>query len=134
MITFISPCLIIHIIAYKYSEAILSHIYRFRNEVLPSITDKIKENWSPPSHALVHWDGKLMETLDGSSSEERLPALVSGVGGPKLLGVPSLPPAEPGQPFGDLIATETVLLLQEWGAADSIRGMVFDTTSTNTGI
>ena len=54
--------------------------------------------------------------------------------GSKLLGVPSLPPAAPRQPFGDLIAAETVRLLQEWGAADSIRGMVFDTTSTNTGI
>ena len=76
-----------------------------------------------------------METLDGSSSkEERLPVLVSGVEGPKLLGVPSLPPAAPRQPFGDLIAAETVRLLQEWGAADSIRGMVFDTTSTNSGI
>ncbi|RXG72887.1 hypothetical protein Avbf_02828 [Armadillidium vulgare] len=40
---------------------------------------------------VVHWDGKLMATLDSKDTDDRLPVLVSGVNGTKLLGVPPLP-------------------------------------------
>ena len=35
--------------------------------------------------------------------------------------------------IGVLIAEATTELLEEWGCADCIVGMVFDTTSSNTG-
>ena len=40
---------------------------------------------------VVHWDGKLMASLDYKDTDDRLPVLVSGVNGTKLLGVPALP-------------------------------------------
>ena len=99
---------------------------------MKTIADKIKQEWKHPVIGLLHWDGKLMDSLDGGSKEERLPILVSGVGGAKLLGVPALPPVgEEG--IGVLIAEATTELLEEWGCADCIVGMVFDTTSSNTG-
>lgn len=41
--------------------------------------------------AAIHWDGKLMDSLGNEyAQEERLPILVTGIGGVKLLGVPAL--------------------------------------------
>ena len=41
--------------------------------------------------AAIHWDGILMDSLTNESkSEDRLPILLSGVGGVKSLGVPAL--------------------------------------------
>ena len=82
--------------------------------------------------ALLHWDGKLMLTLDGANLEERLPTLLSGIGGMKLLGVPALN-TDSSLPMGQKIASATVSLLNEWKCQDSICGMVFDTTAANTG-
>ena len=51
----------------------------------------IKDAWEPPVVLALYWDGKLMNTLGNKAAvEERLPILVSGVGGMKLLGVPAL--------------------------------------------
>ena len=80
--------------------------------------------------SLVHWDSKLMSTLDGAGTEERVPVLLSGVGGTKLLGVPALPA---DVPMGQAIAQVTSEALQQWQAQDTVAGMVFDTTSSNTG-
>ena len=74
-----------------------------------------------------------MSTLEGGSSEERLPVMLSGVGGAKLLGAPALPPRE-DQPMGDLIAEAAVGCAESWNCSSSVVGMVFDTTSSNSGI
>ena len=103
---------------------------RFKKTALTSINQKLKENWRPASVSLCHWDGKLMDTLDGSSSEERVPVLLSGIGGTKLLGVPTLPQ---DLRMGRGTARVTVELLVEWDAEDTVAGMVFDTTSVNSG-
>ena len=73
-----------------------------------------------------------MSTLDGSSKEERLPVLVSGIGGTKLLGVPAISKAAPLE-GGDAIAKAAVGLAKEWEAKESIVGMCFDTTNLNAG-
>ena len=83
--------------------------------------------------SVVHWDGKLMTTLDGGRTAERLPVLLSGESGTKLLGVPALPPLQEGDAVGRLIAEATVGLLQQWNCCDFVRGMCFDTTASNTG-
>ncbi|RXG61615.1 hypothetical protein Avbf_14231, partial [Armadillidium vulgare] len=43
------------------------------------------------SKMVVHWDGKLIATQDSKDTDDRLPVLVSGFNGTKLLGVPPLP-------------------------------------------
>ena len=106
--------------------------HRYSIEVHNTIAQKIKKDWKPPAVALLHWDGKLMLTLDGANLEERLPTLLSGIGGIKLLGVPALN-TDSSLPMGEKIASATVSLLIEWKCQDSICGMVFDTTAANTG-
>lgn len=65
--------------------------------------------------------------------DDRLPVLLSGEGGVKLLGVPKLP-VKSGQPMGSLIADASFDLLDKWGCSHDILGsMVFDTTASNTG-
>ena len=104
---------------------------RYSVEVHNTIAQKIKRDWKPPEIALLHWDGKLMLTLDGAK-KERLPVLLSGIGGTKLLGVPALNSESVG-PMGQQIASATLSLLIQWQCKDSVCGMVFDTTASNTG-
>ena len=73
-----------------------------------------------------------METLDGKGKIERLPILVSGIGGIKLLGVPALP-FKSTERAGALISEASYNPIKQWGCEESISGMVFDTTSANTG-
>ncbi|RXG74021.1 hypothetical protein Avbf_03244 [Armadillidium vulgare] len=82
---------------------------------------------------VVHWDGKLMATLDSKDTDDRLPVLVSGVNGTKLLGVPPLPSSttKAGLKHGKVISVAAKNLLIDW-KCDKIIGMVFDTTSSNT--
>ena len=55
-----------------------------------TIASKIKESWVLPTRGIVHWDGKLMDTLDNEYAvKERLPILLFGIGGVKLLGIPA---------------------------------------------
>ena len=112
----------------------LSHQYAWRsqNETVGIIQEQIKDNWRPPQRSCLHWDGKLMDTLDGRNKEERLPILLSGVGGIKLLGVPAIG-HKSSDKMGKLISESCVSLLEDWKCADTVCGMVFDTTSSNTG-
>ena len=105
---------------------------RYRVESTEAISEDIAENWTPPCVGSVLWDGKLLSTLDNKDKSERLPVLVSGVGGTKLLGVPSIP-HHSTESAGDLISAATVDLLQQWDCKNCVAGMVFDTTSANTG-
>ena len=109
-----------------------TQIYRYRTQSNNSIANKIHSDWLPPAKAVIHWDGKLMATLDSSEQEERLPILLSGIGGSILLGVPSLPHLST-EKAGDLISKATITLLRQWNCRDNVVGMVFDTTSANTG-
>ena len=106
---------------------------RYRSEAVSQIAEQIKEDWKPPSPASIHWDGKLMETLtDKYSTDDRLPVLISGVGGVKLLGVPALP-VKSSESAGSLISSATVNLVEEWSCKEEVSSLVFDTTSANTG-
>ena len=74
-----------------------------------------------------------METLSNKySKDDRLPVLISGVGGIKLLGVPPLP-VKSSESAGSLLSTATLSLAEEWNCHEKISSMVFDTTSANTG-
>ena len=108
---------------------------RYRSAVIPDITKQIKAQWNPSPRMLVHWDGKLMSTLDSKDTDDRLPILVSGINGIKLLGVPPLPSSTKkiGLKQGEVISEATKNLLLDWDCDQNIIGMVFDTTASNTG-
>lgn len=106
--------------------------YRYRKETAHNIADLIKLEWRPSPVLSLHWDGKLMATLDGTDKEERLPVLVSGIKGVKMLGVPVVEHKK-GEKIGPKIAKASVGLLDSWECGNSIKAMVFDTTAANTG-
>ena len=95
---------------------------------------KIKAEWTPSPKIVVHWDGKLMMTLNSKGIDDRLPILVSGANGIKLLGVPPLPAStkKAGLIHGDVVAKATKSLLEDWKCDKNVFGMVFDTTASNT--
>ena len=106
-------------------------IERYRIEAIQNITEKIAENSTPPAAANIHWDGKLMEASDGVGKVEKLPVLLSGNGGTKLLGVPAI--RHKSSSFaGSLIADAFDKLIKIWDCQNSLAGMVFDTTCSNT--
>ena len=110
-----------------------SSAMRFTGATVVKISDEIKSSWVPPDVAAIHWDGKLMDTLGNDHGvEERLPILVSGVGGVKLLGVPTIP-HKSTEKTGPQISKASKELLDEWDCSANVSGMVFDTTSSNTG-
>ena len=73
-----------------------------------------------------------MDAFDGVSKVERLPVLLSGIGGTKLLGVPAI--RHKSSSFaGSLTADASDELIKIWDCQKSLAGMVFDTISSNTG-
>jgi len=105
---------------------------RYRLEAVQTISEKIAENWTILTVANLHWDGKLMDTLDGSTKIERLLILLSGIWGTKLLGVPAFP-HKSSTSAGSLIAKASDELIKIWDCKNSLSGVVFDTTCSNTG-
>lgn len=48
-------------------------------QITEKIAEDIKDSWVSPINGNLHWDEKLMNTLDSKyKNEERLPVLVSG--------------------------------------------------------
>lgn len=107
--------------------------YRYRIAIGSSISENIRRDWKPPEIGSVHWDGKLMYSLGSKYTDvERLPVLISGYEGVKLLGVPQIA-SKTTDPIGDIISNATKQLLVKWNCTDVVACMVFDTTSANTG-
>ena len=108
--------------------------YRYREDAVKSISVQIKAEWESSPTLALHWDGKLMSTLEGTGQEERLPILVSGKCGVKLLGVPVVQSKKGDKDkVGPKIADASVDLLIDWDCAEKVKSMVFDTTALNTG-
>lgn len=77
---------------------------------------------------VVHWDGKLLPKILQKECVERLAIIVSKGDDEQLLGVPAL-----DNSTGISQAEAVTDSLEEWGIADKIVGMCFDTTASNTG-
>lgn len=94
---------------------------------------KFRQN--PPKFATLHWDSKMLKDVLGSdpgSSTETLAVLVSGEAPyqeGKLLGIPTIENSS-----GLSQAKASLDLLIAWDMTDNIRALVFDTTSSNSGI
>ena len=92
---------------------------------------------SKPKHTALHWDSKLIDDNHGTK-HERLAVLVSGapdhIEG-KLIGVPSLVDGE-GQATstGEAQFEGAKEMVKIWDLKNSIRGLVFDTTASNSGV
>ncbi|GBP79690.1 hypothetical protein EVAR_61213_1 [Eumeta japonica] len=82
-----------------------------------------------PELVIVHWDGKLLPSLDvRNSKEEHLPILMSFGESEQLLAVPKL------ESSSDQDQAKAVLkAFYDWNLDDKVQIMCCDTTSFNTG-
>lgn len=115
---------------YKRNNVILSTstTRRTRMKSRKKEAEKIKTAFYTKSQLTIHWDGKLLPSLTGHDTVDRLPVLVSGGGKSQLLGVPCLQSGT-----GKNQATAICQLIHEWKLKEKISGLCFDTTATNTG-
>ena len=109
-----------------------SSAYRAYKSNIATTSQRIKINWIPPERCVLHFDGKLMRGLKGGNKEERLPIIISGPFGSKLLGVPTLGHSLRGI-YGETASTAIVQHLQAWECESAVFGMVFDTPNSNIG-
>ncbi|KAG7156396.1 hypothetical protein Hamer_G006142 [Homarus americanus] len=86
-----------------------------------------REAFTPPPHAVVHWDGKLNVV---GEEEHRQAIFISGRGHEegKLLAVL---PVKDGT--GLTQARATARAIEDWSCASNVKALCFDTTSSNTG-
>ena len=95
-----------------------------------TISKKIKEDFRIPDHVVVHWDGKILK-IKGNILSNRVCVYITGVTEEecrKLLGVP-----ETSSGTGAAEADVVKSLLGDWAVKGELCGMVFDTTSSNSG-
>jgi len=94
------------------------------------VTQNDKDNFSIEFPLLLHWDGKLLPDITGSKETvDRIAVIVTGNGLEKLLAVPKI-----GRGTGEEQAAACLKILDDWKIRDKLQGLVFDTTSSNTGI
>ena len=105
-----------------------SSIARHRKRNREEFAENIKADFSADVPLVVHWDGKMVESLTTKEHVDRLPVLVSGKGVEKLLGVPKLQGGS-----GEQQAAADHAALEEWQITDRVKAMRFDTTACNTG-
>ena len=90
----------------------------------------IIENFEVPDFVVLHWDGKVLKLKAGSKAEF-ICVYISGADVSKvtkLLGVP-----EVASGSGQQQKEAVVEMLRKWKIFDQVVGIVFDTTSSNTG-
>lgn len=77
---------------------------------------------------VIHWDGKMLQDLIGRTMVERIAVLASYNGTSKFLGAPKVLSSS-GANISDVVYQKVV----EWGIADQVKGISYDTTASNTG-
>ena len=98
---------------------------RSKRNITRGIATLGNQIWTAPATATLHWDTKQMETLTNPNKyEERLVIAVGTQKETKLLGVPSIKSGITGK-AGEIIANETIKLLDKWNCKDSIKKHVF---------
>ena len=107
-----------------------STIRRSRMALRQQVSQAEKDSFMPECPLLLHWDGKLLPDIAGSKETvDRIAVIVTGNGVEKLLAVPKI-----GTGTGADQAAACLKVLDDWKIRDKIRGLVFDTTSSNIGI
>jgi len=93
------------------------------------VTSRAK-SFSPSDLLLLHWDAKLLPDIAGGQYRvDRIAVIVSGGGVDKLLAVPVI-----GRGTGEEQANAYLSTLDDWQLRAQVWGLVFDTTSSNTGL
>ena len=95
-----------------------------------SKADTIREEFVIPVRVIVHWDGKICK-VKGNLSSNRVAVYITGTEADhvrKLLGAPEVK-AGTGQAEAEVVQH----MLTDWGIKEQCIGLVFDTTSSNTG-
>ena len=107
-----------------------SAIRRARMKHRRLFSSEVKDTFDPAVPLILHWDGKIMDDLTGPErgKVDRLPILVSGQDVVKLLSVPKLQDGTAAS-----MAQAITQTIDDWGLRDRIKGLCFDTTSSNTG-
>ena len=107
-----------------------STIRRSRRTNREAVATEDMCNFSMNTPFLLHWDGKLVpDIVKGQEKVDRIAIVISSGGVEKLLGVPAIPHGT-GQAQADVC----IKTLDEWGLKNQLRGLVFDTTASNTGL
>ena len=91
----------------------------------------MKSNFVVPKRSIVHFDGKLLSDLSGNFGE-RLAVVISG-NSPKCQSGFLISANRLSNGTGSSISQDVLNSLKEWNISSTIVGMVFDTTSANTG-
>ena len=107
-----------------------SNAWKVSQKKRVELGNSIKENFQCPKLAVLQWDGKNL-SVKGNKESNRIAVYISGVdesGFRKLLGAPETPD---GTGFAEAEVVKEVM--EEWGVKEEVCGLVFDTTSTNTG-
>ena len=97
---------------------------RFETEV------QVKNSFKPPDHVVLHWDGKILKLKAGKKADF-VCVYISGADADKLtklLGVPEVVSGS-GKDQKDV----AVEMMTKWNIFEQVTGLVFDTTSSNTG-
>ena len=103
---------------------------RCRTAARQDSASMIKENFTPPDHSVLYWDGKLLADADGDTAD-RLAVMLSGntqeCRQGKLLGVHGLPSGTAKSQ-----TEECIQLMAEWKVSGTLIGTAWDTTAMNT--
>ncbi len=77
---------------------------------------------------MLHGDGKLLPALSGMDKFDRLAIIVTSQGKEQLLGIPAISAST-----GEDQATAIYQAIEQWGIAEKVQALCFDTTASNTG-
>jgi len=107
----------------------VSSIRRTRSKHRIQAAAEAKASHSSDSHLVVHFDGKLLPAIVGSTEKEECVAVVvTGLTSEKLLAIPKVV-----QGTGEQMAQAAAETLNSWDLTEDVVGMSFDTIAANTG-
>ncbi|KAK3916083.1 Spectrin alpha chain, non-erythrocytic 1 [Frankliniella fusca] len=103
-------------------------IRRSRESQREDSAKNIMASFEPDDILTLHWDGKIVPSLQGNSSQDRQAIVVTGVTTTQLLGAVPVPNGTARE-----IVNAVMGQLEAWKIKNNIRAVSFDTTSVNTG-
>ncbi|KAG7160665.1 hypothetical protein Hamer_G029582, partial [Homarus americanus] len=105
-----------------------STIRRYRASGRKQAAETDRKSFSPDEPLLLHWDGKLLPDVQNTTAS-RIAIVVTFNGQEKLLGVP-----KKERETGEAQAEACLEATKSWNVEKLVKGLVFDTTASNTGL
>ena len=91
---------------------------------------EIRVAFVTPDYVVIHWDGKILKLKAGKKGEF-IAVYLSGENADKVTKLFGVPEVDSGS--GEAQKEAVVEMLMKWNVFEEITGIVFDTTSSNTG-